>query len=161
MGKRKITSASKWREPREKGYLVTLPSGNVARIRPVALDVMIQSGAISDLLSPIAAKMLWTEIDTDEFSKAEDFSEIAEMAEGMAALFSVVCKAAFLSPKIGDDAENLGDGEIAMDDVSFNDKSHVFQLAIQPALVLRKFCEQQDRDVESVRTDEGNVSEAE
>lgn len=155
MGKRKITSASAWREPREKGYAVTLPSGNVACIRPVALDVMIQSGVLPDLLSPIAAKALWSEIDTDEIAKT------AELASGMAGLFSVVCRAAFIIPTIGDNVENLSDGEIAIDDVSFDDKAFVFQLAIQPAQVLRKFCEQQGRDVEPVRVDGDDPPEAE
>ena len=51
-----ITSGVKWRQPREEGIIVPLPSGNVARLRPVALDVMISSGKLPDMLTPVAAK---------------------------------------------------------------------------------------------------------
>lgn len=155
MGKRKITAASKWREPREKGFVVTLPSGHVARIRPVALDVMIQDGSLPDLLSPIAAKALWTE------TNVEEIANVAEMATGMSELFGVVCKATFIEPRVVNDMEDLDDDEIALADVSFDDKSFVFQLAIQPAQILHKFCEQQARDVELVRDSDGDASEAE
>lgn len=155
MGKRRVTSAKVWREPREKGFVVTLPSGNVARMRPVALDVMIQDGTLPDLLSPIAAKALWTETDV------EKIGEIAELATGMAELFGQVCKGAFLNPRIVDDVEDLGEGEIALADVSFDDKAFIFQLAIQPAQILRKFCEQQARDVESPRAGGDDAPEAE
>jgi len=146
MGKRKVTSATEWREAREVGFVVTLPSGNAARIRPVAMDVMIQDGTLPDLLSPLAAKSLWTEMDT------KFIGDTAELAIGMAELFGQVCKAAFLEPRVVDDAEDLGDGEIALEDVSFDDKGYVFQLAIQSAQVLRKFCEQQAGNVEPTHT---------
>lgn len=155
MGKRKTTSAKEWREPREKGFIVTLPSGNVARIRPVALDVMIQDGTLPDLLSPLAAKSLWTE------TEIEDIGNVAELATGMADLFGYVCRASLLDPRIADDAEDLGDGEIALADVSFDDKASIFQLAIQSAQVLRKFCEQQAADVELIRDGDGTEPEAE
>jgi hypothetical protein len=154
MGKRKVTPANQWREPREKGYLVTLPSGNVARMRPVALDVMILDGTLPDLLSPIAAKTLWTETDIEEIGN------IGELAAGMAELFGHVCRASFLEPRIAD-VEDLGEGEIALDDVSFDDKAFVFQLAIQPAQVLRKFCEQQAAGVGTVRTGDDDTPETE
>lgn len=153
MGKRKITSASTWREPREKGYVITLPSGNVARIRPVALDVMIRDGTLPDLLSPIAAKSLWTETTTDEIGN------VGELATGMAELFGYVCRASFIEPRIADDVEDLGEGEIALEDVSFDDKAFVFQLAIQPAQILHRFCEKQAADVESVRDDADGETE--
>lgn len=155
MGKRKVTSASAWREPREKGFVVTLPSGNAARIRPVALDVMIQDGTLPDLLSPIAAKSLWTETDIEEIGK------VAELATGMAELFGQVCKAAFLDPRVVESDEGLGEGEIALADVSFDDKAFVFQLAIQSAQILRTFCEQQARNVESTRTSGDDTPETE
>lgn len=136
------TSAANWREPRLKGYVVTLPSGNVARIRPVALDVLITTGKLPDLLTPIAAKTLWTEVETADIADASD------MAKGMAELFGVVCRAAFIEPKIADDEP--GEGEISLEDIDFQDKAAVFQLATQPAEVLRKFREQQARGVASV-----------
>lgn len=129
-----------------------LPSGNIARIRPVALDVMIQDGSLPDLLSPLAAKSLWAETDIEEIGK------IGELAAGMAELFGYVCRASFIEPRIGD-GEDLSEGEISLSDVTFDDKAFVFQLAIQPTQVLRKFCEQQARNVESPRAGGGDASE--
>ena len=149
-----ITSAAAWREPRENGFVVTLPSGNTARIRPVALDVMIQDGRLPDLLSPIAARSLWTETDVEEIGK------VGELATGMAELFGYVCKASFIEPRVVD-GEDLGEGEISLSDVCFDDKAFVFQLAIQPAQVLHRFCEQQTRDVEPPRTGGCDAPEAE
>jgi hypothetical protein len=91
----------------------------------------------------------------------EEIGDIAEMATGMADLFGQVCRASLLKPRIGDDAEDLGDGEIALADVSFDDKAFIFQLAIQPAQILRKFCEKQEADLESVRTGDDTEPEAE
>lgn len=129
------TPAAEWRKPREEGYIVTLPSGLQPRLRPVALDVLIMAGEIPDLLSPIAAKMLWSE------TNVEQIADVAELATGTAKLMNIVCKAAFLYPRIVD--EDPGDDEITLEDVSFADKSIVFQLAIQPAEVLRKFRDEQ------------------
>lgn len=152
-----ITSAAAWREPREKGFVVTLQSGNTARIRPVALDIMIQDGSLPDLLSSLAAKALWTETDIAEIGKVD------ELAIGMAELFGQVCKAAFLNPRVVDlaEGEELGEDEITLADIDFYDKTEVFQLAISPAQVLSKFCEKQARDVESPRTGDDDAPEAE
>lgn len=156
MGKKKATLAKVWRAPREKGYVVTLGSGNVARIRPVALDVMIKNGTLPDLLSSIAAKSLWA-----GEGDVEDIGEGGELAVSMAELFGQVCIASFIIPRIVDDTEDLGDDEITLADICFSDKSEVFQLAVLPAQVLQKFCEKQARDVESVRTGDDDPPETE
>lgn len=137
-----VTGAAVWRKPRQEGYVITLPSGNTARLRPVALDVMITSGKLPDILTPIAAKTLWAEIETEEIGN------VAEMASGMADLFGIVCKAAFMEPAVVDKPK--ADNEISLEDISFEDKAAVFQLAIQPAKVLERFREQQAAGVESV-----------
>lgn len=147
------TTGKEWRTPREEGYLIILPSDNVARIRPVALDVMISSGILHDELTPLAAKTIWTEIDVDKIA------DVTEMATGMAELFGVVCKAAFLEPKIVDDPTE--EDEISLDDLSFEDKASVFQLAIQPARVLEKFRDKQARDVAPLPDSKDEPVEAE
>lgn len=157
MAKPKVTGAAEWRAPREKGFVVTLSSGNIARIRPVALDVMLQDGSLPDLLSPLAAKALWTETDV------EQIGEMSELAAGMAALFGQVCKAAFMNPRVVElaEGEELGENEIMLADIDFRDKGEVFQLAILPAQLLRKFCEEQARDVESSHAGADDAPEAE
>lgn len=142
------TAASAWRAPREQGFVVKLPSGNVARLRPVALDVMIASGQLPDILTPIAAKALWTETETDKIA-----NEI-ELAKGFADLVNVVLPAAMMEPRVVDNPQ--ADGEISADDVEFQDKLAVFQLATQPVEVLRRFCAGQAADVAVVPDSEGD-----
>lgn len=149
------TPAKVWRQPREEGYVVTLPSGNIARLRPVALDVLILSGEIPDLLSPIAAKMLWEETDVAEIANA------AELATGTAKLINHVCRAAMMEPVVAAVGEEPKDGEIALEDIDFQDKSIIFQLAIQPAEVLRKFRDRQAAGVDAVSDGDENGAEAE
>lgn len=147
------TKGIEWRRPREEGYLILLPSGNTVKLRPVALDVMISSGILHDELTPLAARTMWTEIDADKIA------DVTEMATGMAELFGVVCKAAFLEPKVVDEAS--ADDEIELGDISFEDKATVFQLAIQPSRVLEKFCAEQARNVASILDGENEPVEAE
>lgn len=138
----KPTSGRAWRKPREVGEIVTLPSGNVARLRPVAVDALLAAGRIPDLLSGIAAKTLWAETDT------ASIAEQAEQAKGFADLINLIVPLAMLEPRVV--AEPTGDGEIALDDVEFSDKIAVFQLSTGGSTVLKSFREQQARVVATV-----------
>ena len=149
------TPAKAWRQPREEGYLITLPSGNIARLRPVALDVLILSGELPDLLSPIAAKMLWEETDVAELANA------AELATGTAKLMNHVCRAAMMEPVVAAVGEEPKDGEIALEDIDFQDKSIIFQLAISPAVAMRNFRDRQAAGVDTVQDGEGDGDKAE
>ena len=150
---KKVTLGKAWRKAREEGEAVALPSGNVARIRPVALDVLLTSGNLPDLLSPIAAKTLWTEVDTDQIA------DMAETAIGMAELVNIVCQASFVEPRIVDEA--TADDEITLEDIDFLDKTSVFQLATQPAEVLRRFRQQQEGNVDPVLDGQNDSDAAE
>ncbi len=141
------TSGRLWRQPREEGVAITLPSGHVARLRPVALDVMIAHGELPDLLTPLAAKTLWTEIE------AKEIGDTAELATGTIELFNLVCRAAFVSPRVVDDPQ--ADDEIGLADIAFEDKSAVFQLCIQGARALELFRERQAQRLEALHNGEG------
>lgn len=150
------TPAKAWRQPREEGYLIPLPSGNVARLRPVALDVLILSGELPDLLSPIAAKMLWEDLpDVAEIANA------AELATGTAKLMNHVCRAAMMEPPVAAMGEEPKDGEIALEDIDFQDKSIIFQLAISPAVAMRNFRDRQAAGLDAVPDGESNGDKAE
>lgn len=145
-GAAKPTSANEWRKPREEGYVVTLPSGHAARLRPVALDVLIITGKLPDLLTPLAAKSLWLETDSEKIGNE------AEQARGYAELVNLIVPAAMLEPRMVTDPQN--DDEIGPEDMDFVDKVAVFQLATQPAEVLRRFRDQQARDVATISDSE-------
>ncbi len=147
------TSGALWRKPREEGVPVALPSGHVALIRPVALDVLLRSGKIPDLLSPLAAKSLWQDTTFEELGQA------ADLAQGMADLVNLVCQAAFLSPRIVEAPQ--AEDEIALDDVTFGDKMLVFQAATAGARALERFRPGQSTDVAPVHDGEGEQQPAE
>jgi hypothetical protein len=149
----KPTSGAQWRNERREGFPITLPSGKVARLGSVALDVLITSGRIPDVLTPIAAKTLWSEMDADTIGDA------VELASGTAELFDLVCKAAFLEPRVVDDPQ--ADDEIGVEDIEFHDKAFVFQVAIQGVSALRKFCERQARGLEPVQPGQDDESATE
>ena len=153
MSEKTVTLGSAWRKPREDGTIVTLPSGNVCKLRPVALDVLLKNGTLPDLLSPIAAKALWIETNT------EAIGDQAEMAKGFADLANIVTAAAMLEPRVVEVAE--ADDEVTLDDIEFADKIAIFQLATGGSTVLRKFHEQQNTDVSPTRDSENIRAEAE
>ena len=155
MAKLKPTSGREWRRPREEGYALTLPSGNTAVIRPVALDVMLQQGEIPDVLTPIVASTIWSEIKVD----GDEVEANPTLGLRMIGLFDIVARAAFVEPRVVDDPQ--ADDEIAPSDLSLEDKGAVFQLAIQPARVLAKFCEQQAAGVGPVPAGKNDQQPAE
>lgn len=148
------TPAAEWRKPREEGYTVTLLSGNRATLRPVALDVLIASGELPDVLTPIAAQSLWQDRET------QDIAEAGDVAKQYADLVNAVVPAAFLYPQVVEDPQ--GEDEISLDDIDFQDKVQVFNLATAGAMFLRKFREKQSRDVEAEQDgeDDGNAAQS-
>ncbi len=149
------TSGREWRRAREEGYSVTLPSGNVAVLRPVALDVMLAHGEIPDLLTPIATATLWKGVEVD----SDNADTEPELTLSMMRLFDVVARAAFMHPRIVDDPQ--ADDEIGPEDVSLEDKAQVFSLAIQPARILAAFSAKQAAGLGPVPTGEDDQQPAE
>lgn len=133
------TSGSTWRRPYVEGEVVQLPSGNYARLRPVALDMLVAKGEIPDFLTNVAAMTLWVETDM------EKASENGELLKQFTELVNLIVPAVFMDPKIVDDPQ--ADDEISIEHVSFTDKAAAFQLAIQGAEAMRRFREQQEADV--------------
>lgn len=146
---RKVTSASLWRRKREQGEIIELPSGLVARLRAVSLDVMVSQGDIPDLLTPLAAQTLWRDISMD------DIAEDAALAQGYTDLINQVVPAAFVEPKVAPAGEEPGDDEIALSDISWQDKTHIFQLVLLPTEAIERFREKQEADVGDLPDGEG------
>lgn len=147
-----VTSAGQWRKAREEGTIVTLPSGHVARLRPVALDVLITSGRLPDFLTPVAASTLFAE------QEMEKIAEHGKVAEQYAQLINAVVPAAFLEPRVV--AGEPGEGEISLDDVEFVDKVAVFNLATAGARALETFRSRQESDVDALQDGKGNGDKA-
>lgn len=151
-----ITSGRAWRQPREEGFVKALPSGNVARLRPVDMSALLASGEIPDILTPLAVSTIMDGADTEKLANPED---LAEHTSEMIRFFNLVCKAAFLEPRIVDDPQ--GDDEISIEDVELQDRSFVYALATQPAEVLRTFRLRETPDVDPVSDGQDDGTEAE
>lgn len=132
---KQATSGKEWRKPREEGFIIDLPSGNAAKLRPVALDRLVLAGRIPDLLSPVAAEALWIQTSEAEMKGKGD------LLRNYTELVNLIVPLALIEPRISDNP--TGDDEISLDDIDFTDKVAIFQVATQPAGVLRRFREQQ------------------
>lgn len=149
----KVTTGRKWRAESRKTYLIKLPSGNVARLRPVAMDVLITSGDLPDVLSTLAAQTLFDDMDF------ADIAEEGKTSKSYVELINHVVPAAFEDPQVVSDPQ--GDGEIGLSDIDWSDKVTVFQLALMPIDALQSFRDEQNRDVENVSNGDDDVVAAE
>lgn len=131
------TSGAAWRQPRTEGYTKELPSGAVARLRPVSPDQLIAAGEVPDILTPLVLKMLFQGSDGSELSQLTQPEQVLSHAGETVKLINAICRLAFVQPRIVDDPQT--DDEISIDDVAIIDRSFVFQLVTQPAEVLRDF----------------------
>lgn len=148
------TKGVDWRKPREEGFILALPSGNAARIRPVALDVLLRNGDIPDLLTPFVAQMVYQGVNTDELDKLLSPEKLTEQSTEMLKLIDAVVMAAFVEPRIVPDPQ--ADDEISIEDVELADRGTVFSLAVLPANELRKFLTRQAASVEPVQDGDGD-----
>lgn len=168
----RATSGSAWREPRQAGVPVQLPSGNIARLRPVEPQALLKQGEIIDILTPLVAKMLFQGADATAETIAQVIGDAtagtddnpAQLQEAAARLADlervcdIVCKAAFVDPRVVDEPQ--AENEIAPDDIELSDKVHVFTLALRGAAALRHFRYEPSADVESVPDEQGQPQPA-
>lgn len=167
----RATAGSAWREPRQAGIPVQLPSGNIARLRPVEPQALLKQGEIIDILTPLVAKMLFQGADAsaetiaqvigDATADGDNTAQLKEAAGKLADLervCDIVCKAAFVDPRVVDDPQ--AENEIAPDDIELADKIQVFTLALRGAAALRHFRYEPNADVESVPNSEGQPQPA-
>ena len=169
----RATSGAAWREPRQAGIPVQLPSGNIARLRPVEPQALLKQGEIIDILTPLVAKMLFQGADASAETIAQvigdatagtddnpaQLQEAATRLADLERVCDIVCKAAFVDPRVVDDPQ--AENEIAPDDIELADKVHVFTLALRGAAALRHFRYEPSADVESVPDEQGQPQPAE
>lgn len=164
----RTTSGADWREPRRQGIPVQLPSGNIARLRPVEPQRLLAQGEIIDILTPLVAQMLLQGADAslatieavigDVAGAEADSAQLQEAAKKLADLervCDIVCKAAFVEPAVVDNPQ--GDNEMAPDDIELQDKIHVLTLALRGAAALRHFRYEPQPDVGAIPDGEGQL----
>ena len=114
---------------------------------------MLTSGALPDLLTQAAAEAIFSG------EVGDSNSDVIGAAKSALTLLDYVCKLAFVEPKIVDKIKDE-EHEILAEHVEADDKQFVFQVATQPAQVLRRFREQQKRGLVALSDSEDDGDEA-
>jgi hypothetical protein len=151
------TSGREWREAREKGFVVMLPSGRCVRMQPVSLEKLIISSQIPDTLVPLAAASIWAGVDPEK--DKDDPEVMRKLLKESDELFGIICRASFMEPKIVDDPQE--DNEIHIDDLEFRDKVRGFEYAQLPSVSLHNFREEQEKLLAALRNGEDDGAAAE
>jgi hypothetical protein len=119
----KPTPASAWR----KTELLTLPSGNVARVKdPDVISMISEDGEVPPIFLALAKGG----------KNAEKELGLAEIAD-MMPLLNRVATAALLEPRIAEQPQ--GEGEIALSDLTTVDKFGIFHWTMEAFSKLKNF----------------------
>lgn len=132
-----VSSAVEWRRPREEGFLKQLPSGKIARLRPISPDLLLYRGEVPDLLTGLVTKMVMGGADAQDLDAVVNPAlSIAEAGDSVR-FFNLVCQLAFVSPRIVENPQ--GDDEIAIEDVDLVDRGFVWRVCTLATDELRFF----------------------
>lgn len=153
------TSGKEWRNRakilQEQGVEVTLPSGNIARVRNVPMArllVEVKSRNELDRLTPILAEQLGTS-KSGGVLKPE---QVVGTAGDYYAFVDMVVRMAMVEPRVVDDP--VKDDEIAITDMEQEDKYALVELLEMPARELEPFRQRLARYVATL-ADEPDVPE--
>lgn len=149
------TPAAEWRRIREEGVVVPLPySGFNAKIRTVALDVLIKTGRIPDILTSEAIKSLFQETPVEELIGNKELFVL------YADIMDVVMPAAFMEPEVAMPGVAPMEHQIANEDIDYRDKAILFNITTAGSLALRLFRDQQAGNVQTVPNGQNDVSKS-
>lgn len=138
----KVTSAGQWRQMREEGIVLQLPSGFCARLRPLSLEVLWKSGRLPSQLQAITAELIKTggTYNPDPATLVHDAVMFIELQE-------VMLKEIFLEPQIVDEV-NDPDTEILFEHVTGEDRNWAIWWAQSPQRAVANFREEQEATLE-------------
>lgn len=153
------TLGANWRKPREEGFVFPLPSGNVARLRPVMLDMLLAQGKVPDLLTGEIANMVFEGFDVPKIEAMMAPDNLVKLSAEWVELINTICTEAFLEPRIVDNPQ--ADDEISIGDLELVDRGHVFSIAILPAGAMAAFFRRQSARMATLQDDEGDGDPAE
>lgn len=146
MAEQQPTSGREWRAPREQGLTVALPSGHVARIRPVGMDLVVRVGYIPGVLSNFIVQMI--ETGKGDLPTTANLDEEKEWFRFLDCLVEL----AFVSPKVV--ASPQAEDEISIDDVELADKMAIWRVLGAPARALVSYFQSQEERLSSVAASE-------
>ncbi len=141
-----VTEAREWRALRENGYKAELPSGHVARLRPVSLAEMVKNGRIPNALTSIAAEAI------SNVGAGISTETIINLTNDVTDFLHLVTVASFVEPRVvilETPEDTPPEGAISIWDVSLEDQAFVLQLTGAPTRALESFRKKQAGNVGS------------
>jgi hypothetical protein len=143
----KPSSGREWRKEAE-GVLLELPSGKLARVRGVSVQLLVRLGRIPDAMTPVIADIMIGKLD--DLPVPQTVEELQAHLE----LIDEVARASFLEPKIVDKPK--ADNEITLDDVEDVDRMYLFEYLGRSTRELENFRVVSESDVELVGDAKGH-----
>lgn len=144
-----VTIGADWRRPREVGYLVKLPSGHIARIRPVGPEVFTRLSRIPVMLGEVMTNPdADMEIDFSSPDKLKDWLEV----------INAITAGCMVNPRIVETP--TADDEITIDDVDISDRAFLFALFGKPVRALEIFCRESFATVAGIHATEDDRAES-
>lgn len=126
-----VTSINEWRDSRIKE--MTLPSGNVIKLKRAGLMDLIEQGGIPDTLGPLAA-----ELASKQQVKILNVDELKRYVE----IVNLVVKASAVEPRVSDEP---GDNSLGVREMDFTDRVQIYLWANGVATTLRPFRPEQQK----------------
>lgn len=142
MDKLKVTTGPEWRKAREEGVLVKLPTGHVAKLRPVTIESLLLFGKVPNQLTALVAEMI-----RNGQVVPKDNEDVVGLAKEFLTLSTILVQEIFLSPKIVENPK--ANDEISFFDLSPVDREWAINWANAPIVSLEPFREEQGESVES------------
>jgi hypothetical protein len=154
LNEREVTSSEDWKSPRKAGFLIELPSGNVARIRrTMNLLELVKSGQIPNPLGKIVEGMISRGEVGINMQTLDMEARIQALDMVDAAVVAAMVEPRVIIPPEGVNPEvfQTPPGAISIMDLTNEDKIFITQVAQGGTADVEKFREEQSRLMESLR----------
>lgn len=142
------TSGAAMRQLREKGIVLTFPSGNNYRICMPGAAGMLRRGNLPNPLLAFVVDAFYNGMTPQKYGDFLSAKDRADDAVAMLDSLKAVCEAMFMQPRIVDDPQS--DDECTIDDVPLDDREWAFRLMFYPIKEVQPFRGEQETHVASV-----------
>jgi hypothetical protein len=110
------------------------------------MGALLKLGRIPDILSGLVAEVIWQGVPRPD--------TILNLGKPAVDLLEIVAASVFMEPIVVIDREPENDNEVSIDDIDFEDQQFLFAWATAPTSALRRFRDEQARNVAAVQSDQ-------
>jgi hypothetical protein len=153
------TSGAAMRQLREKGVVLTFPSGYSYRVCMPGAAGMLKRGNLPNPLLAFVVDAFYNGMTPEKYQTFLSAKDRAEDVLATLDALKVVCEAMFMEPRIVDEPQS--DDECTIDDVPIDDREWAFRMMFYPVKEVHPFRGEQKVDVASVPETQDVSREAE